>query len=108
MTVDAVVRWIENTGGWDETLLVVTSDHESGYLTGPGSDPEIKPIVNKGWGLVPGMEWHSRTHTNSLIPIFAKGAGADLFAACADENDPIRGAYIDNTEIAKVLFELLK
>jgi alkaline phosphatase len=106
--VEAVVLWIEGNTGWDDTILIVTSDHESGYLTGPDSDPEIKPLVNNGKGKLPGMEWHSGGHTNRLVPFFAKGAGAELFDARADEEDIVRGRYLDNTEIAVVLFELLK
>jgi alkaline phosphatase len=102
-SVRAVVDWVANTGSWSETLLVVTGDHETGYLTGPGSDPGWRPIVNHGAGQVPGMEWHSESHTNSLIPLFALGDAARLFHPFADQIDPVRGRYIDNTELAQVL-----
>ncbi len=52
------------------------------------------------------MEWHSHGHTNSLVPFYAKGSGAEKFKFYADEADPVRGKYIDNTEIGKVMFEL--
>ncbi|MER3328137.1 MAG: alkaline phosphatase, partial [Candidatus Kapaibacterium sp.] len=32
--VESVVKWVETNSNWDETLLIVTSDHETGYLTG--------------------------------------------------------------------------
>lgn len=107
-SVEAVCRWIERNSSWDETLLVVTGDHETGYLWGPGSDPKWRPIVNKGKGNVPGMQWNSGSHTNSLIPLFAKGAGARQLRKQADQCDYRRGRYMDNTELAKVTFELLK
>ena len=91
-----------------ETLVIVTADHETGYLTGPGSDPGWEPLVNHGAGNPPGMEWHSNVHTNSLVPVYAKGAGAGYLAAYADEQDPVRGAYIDNTEIAHLVFEWME
>lgn len=106
--VEAVVRWVEGNSGWDETLLLVTSDHEAGYLTGPGTRPELKPLENRGRCRMPGMEWHSPTHTNSLVPLYAKGRGIELLKERADESDPVRGRYLDNTEIAKVLFEVWK
>ncbi len=117
-SVSAVVEWVEKNSNWDETLLIVTGDHETGYLTGPGSGPDPddpkdniapiwKPLVNNGIGKLPGMEWHSGSHTNSLIPLFAKGIGSDLFLSRANGKDPVRGAYIDNTDIAKICFELL-
>jgi alkaline phosphatase len=87
---------------------VVTGDHECGYFTGPGSDPDWKPIVNNGKGQMPGCEFHSTGHTNQLIPLFVKGAGADRFAAIADEQDKRRGAYTDNAEVGGLMLELLE
>lgn len=117
-SVSSVVEWVEKNSNWDETLLVVTGDHETGYLTGPGSGPDPddpkdgiapiwRPLVNNGIGRLPDMEWHSKSHTNSLIPLFAKGVGSNLFLSRATGKDPVRGAYIDNTDIAKICFELL-
>jgi alkaline phosphatase len=64
--------------------------------------------VNKGAGNVPEMEWHQDYHTNSLIPLFAKGYGCERFAALADETDPVHGFYLDNTEIGLLMIELIK
>jgi alkaline phosphatase len=102
--VDAVVDWVQANSNWGETLLIVTGDHETGYLTGPGSDPTWTPIVNNGAGNLPGMEWHSTSHTNSLIPFSAKGDAARMFRGYANGYDPVRGRYIDNTNIADVVF----
>lgn len=113
--VAAVVQWVETKSSWRETLLIVTGDHETGYLTGPGSGPGVEPgsgpvwnrIINNGRGKLPGMQWHLSSHSNSLIPLFAKGNGANLFYSYADEYDPVRGRYIDNIEIAKLIATLL-
>jgi alkaline phosphatase len=116
-TVKAVVDWIEAHSRWKDTLLIVTSDHETGYITGPGSgegmpDGDVsktwKALVNKGRGKVPEMEWHHDYHTNSLVPLYAKGYGSERFAALADEVDPVRGFYLDNTEIGLLMIELLE
>jgi alkaline phosphatase len=115
--VDAVVDWVETNSRWEDTVLIVTSDHETGYITGPESGKELpdsdlsktwKPLVNKGKGKVPEMEWHHNYHTNSLVPMYAKGYGSERFAALADETDPVRGLYLDNTEIGLLMIELLK
>jgi alkaline phosphatase len=105
--VEAVVSWVNANSNWGETLLIVTADHETGYLTGPGSDPGWNPIVNNGKGNLPGMEWHSPNHTNSLVPFFAKSADARWFNKFAINFDPVRGKYIDNTDIANTIFQLL-
>jgi alkaline phosphatase len=116
-TVEAVLDWIETNSRWADTLLIVTSDHETGYITGPGSGIESpdgdpaktwKPLVNNGKGKVPGMEWHHEYHTNSLVPLYAKGYGSDRFAMLADETDPVRGLYLDIAEIGQLMIELLK
>jgi alkaline phosphatase len=114
-SVEAVVAWIEMNSNWDETLLVVTGDHETGYLTGPGSGVQAdgssvwNPIVNNGKGVLPGMQWNSGGHTNSLIPFFAKGRGAETFLEYAKENpvDPKRGHYVKNTDISRLVFSTI-
>jgi alkaline phosphatase len=115
--VEAVVEWVETHSRWEDTLLIVTSDHETGYITGPGSGKELpegdilrtwKPLVNKGKGRVPDMEWHNDYHTNSLVPLYAIGYGSERFTVLADEKDPVRGFYLDNTEIGLLMIELLK
>ena len=60
-------------------------------------------MTDNGAGNLPGAYYNSGSHTNSLIPIFAKGAGSELFSSYADEFDPKRGKYIDNTEIFYVM-----
>ncbi len=105
--VDAVIAWVKASSNWDETLLIVTGDHECGYLWGPGSGPPhtFSEIVDNGAGNLPGAQYYSDTHSNSLIPLYAKGAAALRFDIYADEVDPVRGRYIDNTEVAKVIFD---
>jgi len=105
---EAVVDWVKKNSNWGETLLLVTGDHETGYLTGPGSDPDWMPLVNNGAGNLPGMQWNSGSHTNSLIPFFAKGAAARFFKGCADGYDPVHRRYIDNTDIAGVIFKVME
>jgi alkaline phosphatase len=106
--VEAVVDWVTANSNWSQTLLIVTADHETGYLWGPGSGqmpegPVWNPIVNNGAGSLPGMEWHSGDHTNSLVPLFARGGTASLFAAEVVAHDGVRGDYVDNTAIARVV-----
>lgn len=108
-TVKTVMDWVEANSSWDETLLVVTGDHECGYVLGPGSNPALNPIVNNGKGQMPGFEFHSKSHTNTLIPAFLKGPGADrLLAEYIEGDDPNRGPYAHNASVGKLFFELLK
>lgn len=105
--VEAVVNWVETKSNWGETLLVITGDHETGYLLGPGSNPTWQPVINNGAGVMPGMQFNSPNHTNSLIRMYAKGDDARWFKTMIQGTDPVRGKYIDNTGIAKVIFKVL-
>ena len=60
-------------------------------------------IVDNGKGNLPGAKYNSGDHTNKLVPLFAIGAGSELFASYADQIDLVRGAFIDNTEIFQVM-----
>jgi alkaline phosphatase len=100
--VEAVINWVRQNSNWGETLLIVTADHESGYLWGPGSDPGWVPIENNGAGNLPGMQYDTTGHSNSLVALSAKGDAARFLRPYADLVDPVRGAYLD-----KVLFQVL-
>ncbi len=129
-TVQTVIDWVERNSSWDETLVIITADHETGMLLGAGSFDDLngngkydgppadkfngfKPIINNGAGNLPGVQYGSgvdytwRGHSNSLVPLFAKGAGAELFFDYADETDPVRGDYIDNTDVFKVIHKAI-
>jgi len=102
--VEKVCGWVEKHGGWKQNLVIVTADHECGFVLGPNSDRiPFDPIVNKGKGATPGMRHNSTGHTNSLIPVFAKGPGSELLRTFATKNDPVRGAYMDNTDLARLI-----
>lgn len=110
--VEAVVDWIETNSSWNQTLLIVTADHECGCLWGPGSGGTVfNPIVNNGVGVLPGGVYFKNSHTNQLVPLHAKGVGSELFAAYADLTDVtaaskygFSGKYLDNTDIFKVMY----
>jgi alkaline phosphatase len=112
--VDAVVAWVDEHSNWGETLVIVTGDHETGYLWGPGTAANADgsgrwmPVVNNGAGVLPGMQFNSGDHTNSLIPFFAKGSAARHLRERATLIDPVRGAYLDNTDIAEVIFRTMR
>ena len=110
--IEAAIEWLGKNSNWDQTLLIITGDHETGYLTGPDSGPSQEgpvwyDLINYGRAVQPGMQFNSSGHTNSLIPIYVKGRGAKLFKDAAVNTDPVRGQYIDNTDIANIIFALL-
>ena len=89
---------------WDETLVVVTADHETGYLTGP-EDPQEFSALTGAQGETPIHNYLSGDHTNQLVPFFFKGAGAGDIKSSVVDTDKVRGAYIDNTTIARLTLD---
>lgn len=108
--VDSVVAWIEKNGGWEENLLIVTADHETGGLTGPNlSNNDIigtYEVVDKGAGKIPGFEFNTHHHSNALVPFFAKGTGSEEFLKYAEEFDYVWGPYINNSEVGIAMQKL--
>ncbi|RWR26627.1 alkaline phosphatase [Sinirhodobacter populi] len=107
-TVEAVVAWVEENSSWDETLVIVTTDHGNGLLQGPGSDKEAyQPVLNQGAGALPLVRWNTDTHTRELVPVYAHGAGADYFLSVAKKDpglatygvDEDSQLYVDNTDV---------
>jgi alkaline phosphatase len=110
--VDSAVKWVEDSSSWDETLIIVTGDHETGYLVGPNWDPNdmwgTYPLTDNGQGNMPGGQFLSGDHTNMLIPFYVNGKGSEVFAAYADHFDFFRSKYLDNTEIGQGVFKMYK
>jgi alkaline phosphatase len=131
--VQAVVDYLnKNTNGnnWGNTLLIVTADHETGHLWGDGSGSyfdvngngifeegtDYAHVTDNGMNSFPGAKFHSGSHTNALVPLFAKGAGSEAFNFCVegrdrnlkaiyDLDDSWNGKYIDNTCVYEVMMK---
>jgi alkaline phosphatase len=129
-SVQVVVDWVEANSSWDETLLIVTSDHDCGYLWGDGtsdrffdvdgdgvftSGTDYGYLTDHGVGNLPGAQFFSGSHTNALVPLYAKGAGSEWFLDHVIGTDPNlagyydldptvwTGQFIDNTAVFRVM-----
>jgi alkaline phosphatase len=69
----------------DDTLVIVTGDHETGGLRITEGREQRK------WR----PEWSTLEHTGTAVPVFSFGAGAAEFAG-----------FIDNTDLGKKLLAL--
>lgn len=97
-SVEAVIEWVETNSNWDETLVIVTANHETGYIGGVTPN-EFNSMKLAGTGMSPEMSWNSFDHTRQLVGMWAKGRGAAEIFAMTEGTDPIRGSYIDNTAV---------
>jgi alkaline phosphatase len=101
-SVRAVIDWVEKNSSWDETLLIVTADHETGFLW--GAKGYFAPLGFAGEGNLPIYAYNSGGHTNSLVPLYAIGAGSEVFNQLIEGMDLVRGKYVDNTDIFRVMY----
>jgi len=110
------ISWVEAFSSWDETLMIVLTDHGNGMPMGPNSDTiAFQPIEGRGVGVLPGVRWHSGSHTNENTLFFAKGWGAERFYDYVVGFDPGLitylahgdGRYIDNTAVFAVMREMI-
>ena len=103
--IRAAIEWVEAHSSWEETLIIITADHETGYLTGPSHpEPVNPPVISNGQGQLPRAKFNSGNHTNTLVPVYVKGPGQELFRLAAGEKDPVRGPYLQNVQIPQTIF----
>ena len=129
--VKTISDWVEKNSSWEETIVIITADHETGYLTNSLiTAEEFNKMNSKDLNLfVPNNKTNSSKnlkfnqaggddkceHTNQLVPLFIKGTGREMFNKRAKYYKEInlnydklsKSYYIDNTDIAKIIFELL-
>lgn len=114
--MDAVIAWVEAHGGWEQNLVILTTDHGNGLLLGPDSDAvPFEPIINRGKGELPAARWQTGNHVNELVRLYAQGAGSDLLAKYQIGEDPQLTehypgwgpGYIDNTAVFHAIREAL-
>ncbi|MBB5876148.1 alkaline phosphatase [Xanthomonas sp. 3498] len=111
--VAVVVDWIQENGGWEENLLIVTTDHDNSMPMGENAQhTAFAPVISSGRGNMPRMSFRpTGDHSNALVPLWAKGAGSNRFAERVRGVDAgyrqyvgwNDGSYIDNTDVAEVV-----
>jgi alkaline phosphatase len=101
--IEAVIDWVETHSSWEETLVLVTSDHDH-LLWGPDADTvPFDPLQDRGPEEIPAYQWLTNQHSAALVPLFARGPGADRLAGLAGGEDPVRGPYLDQTDVFRVM-----
>lgn len=109
LAIEAVIKWVETKSSWDETLLIITADHETGSIWGEGTwtnsvggpiaadassnaieaaryNPaedvfnDFLAVQDRGAGNLPGYQFATGNHSNELVPLWVIGAGSGTFA----------------------------
>jgi alkaline phosphatase len=114
--VKAAMEFVDQPGDnidWDNTLLIVTSDHSNSYLRlntvlKKGILPKQNGTCGSGRPLCTypdgEVSYGTGKHTNELVTLYAKGAGSELFKKYEGLWYPST-SIIDNTHIFHVLSE---
>ena len=71
-TVTEVLNWMS---GRDDTVLIITADHETGGLT---------VIKNNGAGELPDVTWSTGYHTDKEVPVYASGCEENIISGNFD------------------------
>jgi alkaline phosphatase len=121
--VDAVMNWVDTNSNWNESLLIITTDHGNAMPSGTDSNTVAHDRIDTAAIAAgtysasnpEGVRWWSGNHTNELVPLFARGAGAELFDDLVDGTDTnfatyyadwaakgFDGSFVDNTDVFTV------
>lgn len=73
--VRVVLNWAK---GREDTLIIVTADHETGGL---------KIVKNNGVGNYPTVRWSTKGHSSVKVPVYAWGVHAQRFSGSMDNTD---------------------
>jgi alkaline phosphatase len=121
-TVKFVIDWVnspESRATWEDTLLIVTADHDHLLFGLDGGTISYQPVLpdQDGDG-VPEYALFSNNHSNQIIPLYAYGAEAEEVRALADDRDVVLDAqgrpsagsgrtHTDQAELGDFLLEQL-
>ena len=74
-TVKTVLEWVQDR---NDTIVIVTADHETGGLT---------VIKNNGKGNYPEVTWKDKGHSGANVPLYVRGGNSDAFGGKMDNTD---------------------
>ncbi len=124
-SVESVINWIENNGGWEDNQLIVTADHDH-YLTLNGDFPTL--VQTKGaealtaidtpaesgnfWGSDPNVKYGWGNHTNRPVPVYYQGPDSETLKSLVGQGYEAYGSDVpgipglnDQVHIAETMFE---
>ncbi len=90
-SVEVTIDWIEENGGWEENLLIVTADHDH-YMTLTDDFPALyreyggealttafdSPTAGHYFGSDPEDKYQWGSHSNRPVPVYYQGAGSEV------------------------------
>ena len=123
-SVKSTIDWINNNGGWEDNLLIVTADHDH-YLTLNPDFPQL--LAQKGaealtaendptqaghfWGSDPDVKYGWGNHSNRPVPVYYQGAGSEVLTESVGQGYTSYGydiagipGLVDQTNIYQTMY----
>jgi alkaline phosphatase len=118
-SVQSVMDWINNNGGWEENLLIVTADHDhylnlnpdfTNLLATQGAEALTNALdptaAGHYWGSEPNLKYGWGSHTNRPVPVYFQGNGSEVLLGSVGQGYQNYGydisgisGFIDQTHI---------
>lgn len=89
--VASTINWIQNNGGWENNLLLVTADHDHYLTLNPDyplllqtqgaqalTDIDDPAAAGNFWGADPTVKYGWGSHSNRPVPVYYQGAGSEV------------------------------
>lgn len=125
--VGSVVDWINNNGGWEENLLIVTADHDHYLTLNPNypsllqslspqalTDIDDPNLAGNFWGSDPNVKYGWGNHTNRPVPVYYQGAGSDVLTGFVGQGYKSYGSeiaglpnHVDQSQIYKTMLSAI-
>lgn len=121
--IESTISWINENGGFEENLLIVTADHDH-YLTLTDNFPQLlreqgaaaltdndnAAEVGHYWGADPAVKYGWGTHTSVPVPVYYQGSGSEVLDGLIGQGYNAYGYdipglpnHIDNTHIYEAM-----
>lgn len=121
--IESTINWINNNGGFEENLLIVTADHDH-YFTLTDNFPQLlreqgaavltdndnAAEVGHYWGADPTVKYGWGTHTTIPVPVYYQGSGSEVLDGSISQGYNAYGYdvpglpnHIDNTQIYEAM-----
>lgn len=105
--VKTTIDWIQNHGGWENNLLIVTADHDHYLTLNPNFSELLKEkgaealtaesdSIKAGhfWGSNPNIKYGWGNHANRPVPVYYQGKGSEFLTKSVGKGFQLYGYKI--------------
>ncbi|NMG20146.1 alkaline phosphatase [Brasilonema bromeliae] len=92
--ITSTINWIENNGGWEDNLLIVTADHDHYLTLNPNYPSLVRSLGGQAltdldtpteaghfWGSDSNVKYGWGSHSNRPVPVYYQGAESEVLTS---------------------------